>query len=52
MLSRPALSNRTKPPPDGQFFTRPTVSDLPKRLPLTPERYHFPNARGSALREW
>jgi hypothetical protein len=40
MLSRPALSNRTRPAPDeskmpvcGQFFTRPTVSDLPKRCP-------------------
>jgi hypothetical protein len=40
MLSRPALSNRTKPPSDGskmpmcgQSFTRPTVSDLPKRCP-------------------
>jgi hypothetical protein len=40
MLSRPALSKRTKPPPDGskmpvcgQLFTRLTVFDLPKRCP-------------------
>ena len=40
MLSRPALSKRTKPPPDGskmpvcgQLFTRLTVFDLSKRCP-------------------
>jgi hypothetical protein len=59
MSSGPAFTDGTKPaPPDGSTMPVWSVAHLAKRigltetLPLTPQRYHFPNARGSALREW
>jgi hypothetical protein len=59
MLSWPALSDRTKPAPDGSTMPVCVVRCSPGHglgltatLPLAPERYHFPKARGSALREW